>query len=204
MDNKTGEVEAFLYIPDMSGFTEFMATTKPDKSHQIVEEMLRAITESNELELSISDIIGDAVFFYRTGPVPSLEEVIRQSKVISEKFKNQIRAHGSKFNWETNRVEQMHQLNIKFIAHAGKVALSEIEKHTKLIGVPVIEAHKLLKNSVQKKNYLLTTNAYLQSTRIEGATYEFSDGSDEYEHIGEVHYKVLDLQSLPTYMSDFQ
>lgn len=202
MVSKTEESKAFLYIPDMTGFTEFMTTTNPEKSSQIVEEMLKSITKSNQLDLSISDLIGDAVFFYRTGGPPLLSEVIDQSKVISEKFKNQLKAHGSRYNWETNRVEQMHALGIKFIAHYGKVALSNIENHTKLIGVPAIEAHLLLKNSVKMQNYLLATDAFLLASEMDTGMELFSDGSDSYEHVGEIKYKVLDLDGLPVYPDD--
>lgn len=202
MVKKTEETGAFLYIPDMTGFTEFMTTTSPGKSHQIVEEMLKSIMDSNRLDLAISDLIGDAVFFFRTGYPPTLTEVIDQSKVISEKFKDQLKAHGSRYNWETNRVEQMHELGIKFIAHYGKVALSEIENHTKLIGVPAIEAHLLLKNSVKMRNYLLATEAFLRVSKVDTGMEQFSDGNDSYEHVGAVKYKVLDLDGLPSYPDD--
>ena len=202
MEKKTEETEAFLYIPDMTGFTEFMTKTSPEKSPHIVEEMLKSITESNQLGLSISDLIGDAVFFFRAGYPPTLTEVIDQSKVISEKFKDQLKAHGSRYNWETNKVEQMHELGIKFIAHYGKVALSNIENHIKLIGVPAIEAHLLLKNSVKMQNYLLATEAFLQVSKMDTGLELFSDGNDRYEHVGEVKYKVLDLEGLPAYTAD--
>ena len=191
-----------MFIPDMTGFTEFMTSTSPEQSHQIVEEMLKSITESNQLDLRISDLIGDAVFFFKTGRPPSLSEVIDQSKLISTKFKDQLKAQGSRYNWETNRVEQIHDLGIKFVAHYGSVGLSKIESHTKLIGVPSIEAHLLLKNSVKLQSYLLATEAFLRVSRLDTDMEQFLDGSDRYEHVGEVRYKVLDLDRLAAFTSD--
>jgi hypothetical protein len=58
MDN-TG----LIFIPDISGFTKFVTETELEHSRYIIEELLEAIINSNELGLNISEIEGDAILF---------------------------------------------------------------------------------------------------------------------------------------------
>lgn len=193
MATEANEVNTFLYIPDMTGFTEFMASTDPQQSHMIVKEMLTWITDANILEMHISDIIGDAVFFYKTGDPPPLKDVIKQSKLIFEGFHKKLRNYGVTYNSDTRRFECIHRLSIKFIAHYGEVTLSDIENHISIIGTPVIETHKLLKNSVEAENYLLVTENYLDKCSKEPDLASFLPGKDSYEHLGEIRYRALNL-----------
>src|SRR5687768_10800523 len=48
-----------------------------------------------------------------------------------------------------------HQPGLKVIIHYGSVSIFQIGQFTKLYGTSIIEAHRLLKNSIGKKHYLL-------------------------------------------------
>lgn len=193
MANGTQEESAFLYIPDITGFTEFMTNTDPEESHKIVAEMLKWIANANILNFEISDIVGDAVFFFKTGEPPPLNEVIRQSKIIFDGFHAKLKTYGVTYDSENKKFASIHRLSIKFVAHYGEVAISNIENHISLIGTPVIEVNKLLKNSVRSENYLLTTEKYLQHVEKTSDLNNFYKGSDKYEYIGQINYRVLDL-----------
>ncbi|MCD4696906.1 MAG: DUF2652 domain-containing protein [Bacteroidales bacterium] len=65
----------FLFIPDISGFTEFVNKTKIDHSKHIITELLEIIINSDQLGLTVSEIEGDAVLFYREN-VPDLQDII--------------------------------------------------------------------------------------------------------------------------------
>jgi len=68
-----------LCIPDISGFTHFMGDIDFELSAKVVPALLNNIIYSNEINLNISEIEGDAVLFYRSGPVPTLKAIIDQS-----------------------------------------------------------------------------------------------------------------------------
>ena len=65
---------ALLFMPDISGFTQFVSETEISHSQHIVQELLEIIIDSNHLNLQISEIEGDAIFFYKPGDKPDLKE----------------------------------------------------------------------------------------------------------------------------------
>ncbi len=54
---------ATLFIPDISGFSRFIDETEISHSQHIVTELLEALIDANELDLVVSEVEGDAVFF---------------------------------------------------------------------------------------------------------------------------------------------
>jgi len=149
----------FLFIPDISGFTNFVNKTEIDHSKHIIRELLEIIIDSDDLQLTVSEIEGDAVLFYKKG-VPTVEQILRQSEKTFLNFHN----HLSKYNTERicrcGACETAAQLSLKFIAHSGEVELLSIKNYRKLHGSDVILAHKLLKNSVTHKEYILFTPGF--------------------------------------------
>ena len=69
---------ALLFMPDISGFTQFVSETEILHSQHIIQELLEIIIDSNHLNLQISEIEGDAIFFYRPGDKPDLKSLLQQ------------------------------------------------------------------------------------------------------------------------------
>ena len=63
-------------MPDISGFTQFVSETEVMHSRHIVQELLEILIDSNHLNLQISEIEGDAIFFYKTGDKPNLKTLL--------------------------------------------------------------------------------------------------------------------------------
>lgn len=63
-------VPGLIFIPDISGFTRFVHEVDVSVGSYVTYELLSTIIEENHLRLCISEIEGDAVFFYRYGPPP--------------------------------------------------------------------------------------------------------------------------------------
>ena len=61
-----------LFIPDISGFTELVHSVDVLTGKQITYELLSAVMSQNLLNLNVSEVEGDAVLFYRYGPVPTV------------------------------------------------------------------------------------------------------------------------------------
>lgn len=55
--------QAFLFMPDISGFTQFVNKTEIEHSTHIIQELLEIIIDANELKMELIEIEGDAVFF---------------------------------------------------------------------------------------------------------------------------------------------
>lgn len=58
---------------------------------------------------------------------------------------------------------QAGRLSVKLIVHYGSIALYSVRGFAKLYGKAVVEAHRLMKNTVDRDSYTLITDAYMQA-----------------------------------------
>ena len=70
--------QGIMLIPDISGFTEFVSEVEISHSEHIITELLGLLINANSLNLHLCEIEGDALFFYRGGRLPTLDQVIEQ------------------------------------------------------------------------------------------------------------------------------
>ena len=183
--------DSFIFIPDISGFSDFVKATEISHSQHIIAELLEAIIDANVLKMEVSEIEGDAVLFYRFQSVPSLQEIAEQVEKLFIDFHNQLQLY------ETNRICQCGActsasgLSLKMIAHRGPLDKIKIHEHRKLHGSDLILAHRLLKNNIPVHEYLLLTSALVEADALpelpEGQP-GWEKGQSEYNDFGEVEY----------------
>jgi len=70
--------KGLLFIPDISGFTQFVNEVEIGHSRFIIQQLLEILIKSNELKLEISEIEGDAILFYKFGEPQKLESLYQQ------------------------------------------------------------------------------------------------------------------------------
>ena len=149
--------DGLIFIPDISGFTGLVHSTDVLTGKQITYELLSALIGQNDLQLSISEVEGDAVLFYRFGPAPSLCDLAKQYKNMMEAFENKKKELEVTYSMPLN-------LSLKVIAHYGPMTEYTIGPFKKLYGEVVVEAHRLLKNSIGADSSLLMTDALQEMT----------------------------------------
>ena len=71
------ENQTIMFLPDISGFTEFVNKTEIEHSQHIISELLETIINSNHLGFTISEIEGDAILFYKNSSIPIFKGIIR-------------------------------------------------------------------------------------------------------------------------------
>lgn len=94
----------------------------------------------------MSEIEGDAVLFFKTGEMPSLEKLIEQCRIFYTEFYKEldILRERHKENKDASTIPKI--LGLKIILHYGKeIALTKVGTRIKLFGEDLIIAHKLLK-----------------------------------------------------------
>jgi hypothetical protein len=195
------EQPALLFIPDISGFTKFVNDTEIQHSQHIIEELLEVILESNELKLSVSEIEGDAVLFYRFGDAPTPQDIGAQTQKTFLNFHTYLRQIERDTVCRCGACRTTSNLTLKLIVHFGEIGLSQIREHQKLVGKNVILAHRLMKNDVPGDEYLLMSTDYTDQFKGDELTEGFNwgdlqGGHTEYEHIGKVDYKFVELTVL--------
>jgi len=183
--------DVLFFIPDISGFTKFVTSTEIEHSQFLIKLLLEALVDANQLGLTVSEFEGDAVLFYRTGSPPDVKEFVEQAKKMFVSFHASLKKIEQSRECDCGACAGAKGLTLKIVAHAGPALPMQVKDHTKFIGAGVIVAHRLLKNSVPEREYLLLTGNLCAEGQAEAA--EFRDGADSYDEIGAVNYRYLPL-----------
>lgn len=186
---------AFLFIPDITGFTRFISDRDFEHGQHIMAELLEVLIEANDLNLKVNEVEGDAVFFYRTGAVPDIKELIAQSEKMYMAFHSHLKKYGVSRICNCPTCRSASRLTLKFIAHYGGVSFHKVKEHQKLFGTDVILVHRLLKNNVPEKEYLLVTNNVVANHSVlpNGDHLQWQNGSESYD-LGDVSYSYTSLK----------
>ena len=194
------ENQALIFIPDISGFTKFVTKCEIDHSKHIISNLINIILDSNPLELKVSEIEGDAVLFYFKGMPPKKEEIIQQSKRMFIDFHTNLKAMERNFFCKCGSCTTASDLTLKFIAHYGVCKEVPIHNSTKLIGSDVILAHRLLKNNIPEREYILLSEKYLKrqqsKSTIEEDWVDIKSNIENFEYFGEIRTKYIPLSPL--------
>lgn len=199
MSNSLDSAPALIFIPDMNGFTGYISNTDIKVTKKVIPALLEEIIDADELNLNMAEIQGDAVLFYKIGEPPSPSELVAQSKRIFLAFSKKLEELSKQY--PETPISLPDSLGIKIVTHFGKIGLTKIKGHVKLIGPDVIIAHRLLKNSTQADEYLLMTEQYASRFSEEElekvfAFGELRHGQDDYAHIGTIKYRYASLKPL--------
>lgn len=195
---------AFIFLPDISGFTEFVNKTETSHSQHIISELLELIMNANELNLAVSEVEGDAVLFYREGPPPALHELEHQAHHLFLVFHNYLRSYKSRRLCQCGACSTASNLTLKMVAHFGEIGYVKVRDFHKPHGRELILAHRLMKNNVESREYLLMSQGLLDHWELEGTAFdgETQSGTSSYDEIGKVSYKVSDLSPLHAKVQD--
>lgn len=191
---------ALIFIPDISGFTDFVTNTEISHSQHIIEELLETLMDANDIGLEVSEIEGDAILFYRFGKAPTAAELLAQ---VQKMF---VRFHAHLKKYETHRIcncgacKTANNLTLKFVAHYGDITMNTVKQYRKLFGKDVIVAHRLLKNDIEHHEYSLVThtlvNACPQWVNVENVAWAPVQTSEQTYDSGKVSFCYLPLAPL--------
>ncbi len=192
---------SLLFIPDITGFTKFVNQTEIEHSQHIISELLELIVDSNRIGMEVSEIEGDAVLFFKHNSVPDLAEIVEQVKKTFLDFHNHLKLYESKRICNCGACSTATNLSLKFIIHQGEIGFTEVKGHKKPFGADLILVHRLLKNNIPTKEYLLLTDSFSiqnqQDNNGDGTTWlNYERGDITYENIGEITYNYAVLSPL--------
>ncbi len=185
----TEERDVLLLIADISGYTRFMLTnqTALAHSHEIVFSLLDAIISEVEIPLHVAKLEGDAVFLYAIkGPDarPVLDCIRGKLGRFFSAFSLRLRELALSRSCTCNACRNIDALRLKIVLHSGKAAVYSVAGMTDLSGVDVIIAHRLLKNTVPSREYVLLTEAAQRDLRLDVPP--LWSGDETYDEIGSI------------------
>ncbi len=159
--------KALLVIADISGFTAYMKhhQTTTGQAAPIVVKLLNALVSASAVPLRLAELEGDAAFFYVLCGEDDHE--IAQCLAV---IKNQVLGLFRAFYRTLQQIIEQRQcvcpdcrnvrnFRLKMIMHLGEIAIEPIGAFEKLFGPDVILVHRLLKNSIPSREYVLVTEA---------------------------------------------
>ncbi len=195
---------ATILIPDISGYTEFLTKTALVHSSHIINELLDLIVTSNTLDFTLSEIEGDAVLFYRKGKPIAVDSLIRQCLTMFENFHKQLKIIERDTVCPCGACQTASDLSLKCIVHYGPIKEIKVSRFTKVAGLDMIIAHRLLKNRIGAPEYILTTRNYLNhlSERELPSMLTWQQASDEYPALGIIEYYYASLEQLKKAIPD--
>jgi len=188
---------ALLFMPDISGFTQFVSETEVMHSQHIVQELLEILIDSNHLNLQVSEIEGDAIFFYRPGDKPDMKSLLEQVEKMFTRFNAHLKLYEHQRICPCGACKNAVDLSLKIIVHFGDVTGISIKEHKKLFGKDVILLHRLLKNSLNRREYVLFTEGLINELEHHHLPnwYMPQQASEQYD-VGEVRFYFSDLSDL--------
>ena len=186
-----------LVIADIGGYTRFVMlhTTSLLHAETIITDLLEAVIARSEHPLTIAKLEGDAVFLYATvegDQQIAARNVLKQVTEFFDAFRARERALIGCNTCGCPACRSIDKLHLKAVLHHGDVVIKKIGQFVELAGESVILIHRLLKNSITAKDYILMTDTYYQlSGGLEGERVE--SRTEHAEGMGEVSVKVCYL-----------
>ena len=201
--------KTLIFIPDISGYTNFVNHTESSHQKHILTELLEMLIDENDLDLELAEVEGDALFFYKQGKLPDFESIWSQVQKMFVRFHSHLRYYDKYRLCHCGACSGATGLNLKFIVHIGEVDFLQIkDRPKKPHGKNVILAHRLMKNEIESNEYVLITQDtldQLEENEFRQATgFEFTDCVTDYgaRDIGEVKYCFTDLGDLKSKVSE--
>jgi len=196
------EKNSLLFLPDISGFTNFVNSTASEHSQHIIAELLELLIDNQELDLTLADIEGDAIFYYKYQYIPTQEELFNQAKKMFVNFHSHLKLYDERRICQCGACCSASNLTLKFFAHVGELDFIKIKEDTKPYGKDVIVAHRLMKNDVPIDDYLLISQGVFDAWGIDEITIPTElkgiKGHSVYD-LGKVDYQYFELSPLKKY-----
>jgi class 3 adenylate cyclase len=185
-----------LVIVDISGYTAFIRSNRTTLVHaqEAIAQLLESVIDRADHPLRLNKLEGDAAFLYAplgSDAAAAARDVARQVGGFFPAFHDRARALArSRESCPCGACRAIHGLQLKAIVHAGEAAFRRIRQFEELTGEDVIVAHRLLKNSVPRPEYVMMTEAFLRLLPDPG----FPRGEprvEAYDDLGDIPVRVF-------------
>lgn len=193
--------KSFLFLPDISGFTKFVQSTEVEHSQHVIAELLEVLIAANTQDLKLAEIEGDALFFYKENEIPSQERLLAQIETMFTAFYSHLKLLETNRICPCNACASAPNLQLKIVAHCGDLQFIEVQGNRKPFGQEVIQAHRLLKNSIASENYALISKQLASAIELPiyywSKLYRFKEGMDTYDETEVAYiYSLIDRDKL--------
>ncbi len=181
---------AVLLIADIGGYTRFMTYHRLNLAHaqDTIARLLEAVIDAAG-RFKLAKLEGDAAFF--AGPVADdTGDAVAGMRRAFLKQKNKL---VSDRMCTCDSCMQIEMLKLKFVLHEGELVRQKVKGREELAGVDVILVHRMLKNDVPLKEYVLASD---QAKKHVSPLGEPTEIMHSLEGLGDVRTHYVDLTTL--------
>ena len=178
-------------LADIGGYTAFLSEVGIEHAKEITSHLFNGMVKVNKRRWKVANVEGDCLFLY-TDSREAPDDFFAHLRGLYENFRESIAEITSGSTCRCGACDRSGDLTLKFVVHSGEFDTQKIAGRKELIGPDIVVAHRLLKNGVPLREYVLLTTPLAEVAQASGLP--ATAGRDDYEHIGAVEYLYLDLQ----------
>jgi hypothetical protein len=191
---------AVLVLADISGYTSFITNRETSLLHaeQIITALLEAMIDRTEHPLTLNKLEGDAAFFWAESGDDrgaAMRDALVQVQALFAAFDDKLAQVGAeRANCTCEACANIAGLRIKAFVHCGEVAVKQVRQFEELAGEDVILVHRLMKNHLAEREYVLLSEAAATACALpQGAGRAHAE---EFEGLGVLRLTVLPRDEL--------
>src|SRR3954451_19303424 len=191
---------ACLVIADISGYTGFLAGAELDHAQDILADLMNTVVSAFRPSFRLAKLEGDAAFVYaitETVDGAQLQDTIEGCYFA---FRRRLRDIGQASMCECNACILVPHLDLKVVAHHGRIVRQRVGSWEELVGSDIIVVHRLLKNHIEEAlgfdAYACYTEACTTAMGIDApAAAGFTEAVEPFEGVGDIRMWVCDLEA---------
>ncbi len=156
---------ALLVIVDISGYTDFITNRTVSLLHaeQIITELMESVIDRADHPLSVNKLEGDAALLFREfapgDGAAAARDVLAQVGGFFAAFDACLRdIRHQRRHCSCEACSNTERLCLKAFVHAGEIAIKQVRRFEELAGEDVILIHRMLKNHVPSREYVLLSS----------------------------------------------
>ena len=193
--------QAFLVIVDISGYTAFITERTISLLHaeQIITDLIDAVIDQARHPLILNKLEGDAALLYgecAPGDTDAAHDVFAQVRAFFPAFAERLRQQReARAHCVCDACTRIDHLALKAFVHYGELAIKQVRQFEELAGESVILVHRLLKNHVPSREYVLMTEAARAEAGLDAAALQRH--VEDCEGVGEVALWLCPPAAIP-------
>ena len=191
---------ACLVIADISGYTGFLAGAELDHAQDILADLMTTVVAGLRPTYKLAKLEGDAAFVYAITDMIDAAQLQDTIERCYFQFRRRLRDVQQASTCECNACTLVPHLDLKVVAHHGRIGRQKFGSWEELVGSDVIVVHRLLKNRVPEATgfsaYAMYTDACMTAMGIDDPNAAgFAEHLEAFDGVGEIRSWVRDLHA---------
>lgn len=197
------EIDTFLVLADISGYTDFMSFNRQEIAHaqHVVSALIEAVLDAAPDNLLANKLEGDAIFLHAPEAEGAGRQVARAALDFFAAFDDKRRDMVLTNACPCKACARIRHLDLKVLVHFGRALVYRLKRFEELSGFDVVMAHRLLKNSVPSRRYLLASRPAWDRFADAGPE-NAKPHSEAYEGVGNIDSMVALIPADPALLPD--